>query len=207
MSWKIFGADDCGAHRHVIKLPGIELRTRRGCWVTGRVIEAGRPPPGLFQWPYLEQIDVYLDCDWRFWHLQWIPYLRPTGRGIVYTTRRHGPRWLGAGDPDDQFSYSTWGPNDNQFGRRLVLMHTLWPAGVFPLAEQAEELVGKVIDMPFFTVDVHAADGTQITGRYDHAKVGKVVPAADGELVTQCPWLLSEAAWQPVIDYQKRRVA
>ncbi len=199
----IFGIDQGQPARHSIRLETVELRTRREVFVTGRVLAASRPWKGYFQWRELEQVDLVVDVDWRLWHFQFIPYLRPTP-SIYYVNGREAPAWAGAG-ADDQLSYSSWQPDANQFNRRIILMHTLWPVGKCPY-NSLGELEGKVLEMPFFTVDAHEVSGEQITAAWNHDRLGSK-SVKRGHEVTQCPWLLPQDAWEPFIDQQRRQAA
>ena len=150
----------------------------------------------------IEQLDLAVDVDYRPWNLQFIPYLRPNPT-IYYAKGREAPAWAGV-EPGDQLSYSSWEPGGNQFKRCLILIHTLWPVRASPIA--VGELQGKVLEMPFFTVDAHAVDGEQITYAWDHDNLGTKEKKGSYE-VTQCPWLLPQDAWLPFIDQQRREVA
>jgi len=199
----IFGVDRGPEARHSIKFETVELRTRREVFVTGRVLVARRPPGGFFDWRELEQVDLLVDIDWRFFQCQFLPFMRPAVSSIFYAHGRDAPSWAGV-EQDDQLSYSSWAPESNPFNRRLILMHTLWPLGKCTFS--VDELEGKVLEMPFFTADVHAVGGEQITGAWDHSALGSK-SVTQGYEVTQCPWLLAQDAWASFVDYQRRQAA
>ena len=186
----IFGIDHGPAARHSIKLESVELRTCREVFVTGRVLVARRPLPGYFAWRELDQVDLLIDHDWKFWHFQFLPFMRPKS-WILYAEGREAPAWAGMA-PGDQLSYSPEAPDE--LNRRVILMHTLWPVGECPF--DLDELEGKVLEMSFLTVDLHNIDtGEQITGAWNHEKLG-TKQVKGGHEVTQCPWLLPQDTWQ-----------
>ena len=52
-------------------------------------------------------------------------------------------------------------------------MHTLWPAhAAFPIAEQLDDMIGQVIDMNFWTIDIFE-NGMQVSNDWDHRRVGQ----------------------------------
>lgn len=199
----IFGIDQGPPARHSIKLGTVELRTKREIYVTGRILAASRPWKGYFRWAELEQVDLCVDHDPRPWCLQFIPWLRPTV-SIYYSKGREAPAWAGMGS-DDQLCYSSWHPDANQFKRRLMLIHTLWPVGKCPFGS-LDGLEGTVLEAPFYTVDAHSVCGEQITAPWDHSALGSK-SVTQGYEVTQCPWLLPQDVWASFIDYQRRQAA
>jgi len=201
-SFGIFPAGDRHGERHVIRLPdGVELRTRRGCCIVGRVLAASRPPAWYPVPPNVKQADVIVDVDWRFWDLQFIPLLRPDAR-INYHRAGSGPAWIQELLPDQHAIRAEVDPP----GRRFVQMHTLWPAhAAFPIAEQLDDMIGQVIDMNFWTIDIFE-NGMQVSNDWDHRRVGQLIKTERGGFY-QCPWLLPADAWQPVLDWQAKKSA
>ena len=205
LGWYVCGIETGERVEHEIRLPGIILRTKREVWFDGRVLTASRPPPGFFPIPNLDQLDAVVDVDWRCWHGQFLPFMRPE-LPIQYIYRRQSPfpDVRSAGDPEDAILFTDLTTGANHFKRRVCLLHIFYPQGQFDLSTEPGEV--SVNGELFWTVDLFASSGERINTPFSHDKPGRVV-GAPGNKSFECPWLLQAKAWQPVVDWQKRQAA
>lgn len=205
LSWYVSGIATGELVEHEIRLPGLILRTGREVMFAGRVLTAAQPPAGFLDFPNLEQLDAVLDVDWRPYHCQFLPFMRPQ-LPIQYIYRRQSqfPEVRSAGDPEDAIIFSDLTTGANHFNRRMCLLHILYPRGQFDLSTDTDKVA--VEDELFWTVDVFTEVGERVTAAFSHDKPGRFVGPPGGKW-TECPWLLQAKAWQPVIDYQRRQTA
>lgn len=206
-----FGAHQARFNKHAsaVRLSDVAALSCVDWQVRGRVVDVDTPSI-YARILAAGQLDILLDVDWRFWHLQFIPFLFRSTAKISYSPNmRSGNRISSSNRIADMQEHGVkigteFGEQENPFGRRLVLCHFLCDGEGLPEGDGAERLeaikarlfpgqrveVGDVLDFQATSIDVIGEDGLK-TASYDKRHFGAKIGNC-----TQCPWLVTAEAWR-----------